>query len=397
MGCQITNRSNKLQKGSVLNSKLGMSLIEVLIALGMVGILSSVIATVMQQMQKAQNQVNVVNTIENMRINIQKLIADGNAWRQTVEAGPNASLVCVRTNSACNNTVGSGAIDSRDGTLNTTLDAAPFFDLPLLEQAQSAGGGPSQAYLNTTNPNSGFSSKGVPCTTWSPDGNDDCPIRWKLKSAFECQGNAPTCLNPTIRVIAILYYRNSGASDQRLIINENKFRVDIRRGAKGDTRAERFSADYSRSGPGANGGPCASSGTTIPIGTSAAPTNPTLNENGNVALAGGGVMNFNPGTYSCSANSTCFGCGSFRLELLVNNTSIFRSNSMLAKDQQLGTVSINQVTFTINAVTPVRLVQTCTPDPITPVTGVDDFGLGMALPDYVAPSKFAEIQCTRIF
>ncbi len=375
----------------MLKSKLGMSLIEVLIALGMVGILSSVIATVMQQMQKAQNQVNVLNTIENMRINIQKLAADGSAWRETVQdpgnSGTGLTLACVQNNALCNHNAAAALIPSNETIDNGTLDSAPFGDLAFLKT--SNGGN----YIDSTSATSGYTDKGTPCTTWNATGNDDCPIRWKMKIALECQG-AATCLNPTIRLIAVLYYRAAGANETKKIVNETKYRVDIRRGAKGDTRAERFTAEYRGAAGASNGGPCSTAGTIIPL----TDTDPALNENANVTFGGGpsGTMRFNAGTYTCSASGTCFACGTVRLNLLVNGASLFRSNSMLARDQQLVSPSINQVSFTINATTPVTLVQTCNPGLDTPA-GAGDFGLGMALPDYSTGTKFAEIQCTRIF
>lgn len=390
MGCHINMRSNRSKKRSVLKSNLGMSLIEVLIALGMVGILSSVIATVMAQMQKAQNQLNVLNTIENMRINIQKLAADGSAWRETVldaaNSGPGLTLACVQNNASCNHNADAALISSNETIDNGTLDNAPFGDLALLK---TSNGG---VYINGTSATSGYTDKGTPCTTWTATGNDECPIRWKMKIALECQG-AATCLNPTIRLIAVLYYRSAGANAMKKIVNETKYRVDIRRGAKGDTRAERFTAEY-RGAPAADGGPCSTGGVIIPL----ANTNPELNENANVSFGGGppGTMRFSAGTYTCSASGTCFACGSVRLNLLVNGASLFQSSSMLAKDQQLVSPLINQVSFTVNATTPVTLVQTCIPGVDTPATAAN-FGLGMALPDYAVGSKFAEIQCTRIF
>ncbi len=367
-----------------------MSLVEVLIALGMVGVLTSVIATVMGQMQKAQNQVNVLSTIENMRINIQKLAADGTAWRATVlnpeNNGAGRVLNCVQFNSLCTDSGASGI--NVETTDNATIDAPPFFNLTHLSQA--SGG----SYIDSTLPDSGYTDKGEPCTGWSANGNDNCPIRWKIKAALECQG-APTCLNPTIRVVGVLYYRAAGANDTKKVVNETKYRVDIRRGARGDTRAERFAASYQRQGAGNDGGPCAATGTVIPLNIL------DVNENGNVALdTATGLMVFRAGTYTCSANSSCLSCGAVSIVFEVGGAVTHRSSKISSRNWQQTQVNISQATFTINADTGFRFIQICDAVPgtlETPPVSLAQYGLGVALPDYSVPTKFSEIQCTRIF
>lgn len=400
MGSQ--SRKLKMAKSSsffkILKSKTGMSIIEVLIALGMVGILASVLASVLAQMQKAQNLSNVINTIESMRTTIQKLVADGTAWRQTVLVNGGGVLACVQTNAACTASYGPSAAppspipDSDETVSNAVLDAAPLVTLPTLEQAAGA------AYIDTTAATSGYTDRGTPCNTWAAGGNNDCPIRWVIKTGFECQG-AATCLNPTIRVVAVLYYRRA---DQANPVNERKYRVDIRRGAKGDTRSERFLAEYIQPACGVgctpaspqNGGACTSAGVAIPfnnVGT-------ILNENANVTDGGGGLMNFNAGTYNCTAQSTCFACGKVRLGLQIGGAIAPNhfSVQLLSNPWQQTQVSLNNVTFTVNAVTPVRVIEFCETDP-GGLLALSNINLGMAMPDYSTQTKFAEIQCTRIF
>lgn len=388
-----------------------MSLIEVLIALGMVGILSAVIATVLQSMQRAQNQTNLINTIEGMRLNIQKLIADGNAWRQTVEDPVNSgasgtALFCVQDNSACTHSNVPTAYNKIDnpGLTNAVVDALTEF-VPLTKLNYSSSETPPvyDPYINTTTADSGFTDKGTPCTGWVATGNPLCPIRWVIKMAFECQA-AATCLNPTVRVIAILYYRPGPDHDLRSVINEGKYRIDLRRGAKGDARAERFYTHYTQPACGVgcvpadteNGGACdpGPAGTTIPFVAPPA----TDNENTNVISVVGGVMTFVPGTYTCTAISSCFACGRVRLALNVNGVDQHTSLTLLSKRWDQTQVTINNATFTINANTPVFVKQMCDTVPGgDPLLGLSNINLGMALPDYTSPTKFAEIQCTRIF
>lgn len=386
MGSPLKNQSRPFDALNILKNRMGMSIVEVLVALGMVGILASVMASIFDQMQKSQAQVNITNTIETMRLNIQKLAADGTAWRQTVALLANPSLNCVRTNAICADS-GAQAILSNDNVGNATLDAAPFLDLPHLEQA--AGG----SYIDTqTSATSGYTDKGTPCNTWSAAGNDACPIRWKIKMAFECQAPAVTCLNPTIRIVGILYYRRAGLNG-RVVINENRYRVDLRRGAQGDTRAERFQTSYMgfSGNPGDDGGPCVPSAT-IPF------NNVTLNENGNVAPGGGppGTYLFQAGTYTCSAVASCFACGKVHIALFQGAIPIITSVTLLSMRWDQTQVSISNATFTINAITPMRIVEYCDQHP-GGMAGLANLNMGMAMPVYGTANKFAEFQCTRIF
>ena len=387
MGSHLKNQSSTFDALKILKNRMGMSLVEVLVALAMVGILASVMASVMDQMQKAQNQVNIVNTIESMRLNIQKLAADGTAWRATVllpaNSGPGQPLNCVQTNNFCPDSGASG-IPSNETVGNAILDNAPFLNLGHLEQA--AGG----SYIDSqTSATSGYTDKGTPCNTWSAAGNDACPIRWKIKIAFECQIAAVNpCLNPTIRVVGILYYRRTGLNG-RTVINENKYRVDLRRGAQGDTRSERFLAEFTGA-PGANGGSC------VPSAVVPYDVPPAMNENGNVIPAAGGNLTFQAGTYTCTAMATCFACGKVRLELRQAGTATHKSLTLLSKRWDQTQVSISNATFTISANTLIQIVEVCETDPGGDAS-LSSMNMGMALPNYTQPTKFAEIQCTRIF
>lgn len=401
------NQSSTFWRLTTLKNKAGMSIIEVLIALGMVGILSAVIATVLQSMQRAQNQTNVINTIEGMRLNISKLIADGNAWRHTVSDPINSGtaadpLNCVQHNIDCTNSGVPTSLARVDDTsiTNAMIDAAPQFAILRKLNYSDADPAVHNALISTELADSGFTDKGAPCTGWNAAGNDVCPIRWVLKTALECQGT-PTCRNPTVRVIAQLFYRPDPANQLRSVINEGKYRVDLRRGAKGDARSERFHAEYvqppcagcTTSSP-ENGGACAATGTVLPFNEFPA------NENENIYPAGLATdpaqMTFKPGTYTCSAISSCFACGRVRMSLRIGGVDEHFSLTLLAKRWDQVQTTISNATFTIDADRVVQVVQFCDTNP-----GGDPalaaINLGIALPNYTMPTKFAELQCTRIF
>lgn len=399
------NRSRAFLALAALKNNAGMSIIEVLIALGMVGILSAVIATVLQSMQRAQNQTNIINTIESMRTNISKLIADGSAWRQTVADPVNSGtaanpLYCIQNNIDCTDSAVPVELLRVENTAitNATIDAAPQFVVLNKLNFSDANPATFNPLISTVVADSGFTDKGAPCTGWSATGNDICPIRWVIKRALECQA-AATCRNPTVRVIAQLYYRPDPANPMRSIINEGKYRVDIRRGAKGDARAERFTAEFTRPACGApcavsnniaNGGPCLPTGTTIGFNEF------NINENNNVEPTTLPVMTFKPGTYTCTAMSSCFACGRVRLALNIAGVDTHFSLTLLSKNWDQTQVTISNATFTINANSVVRVVEYCDTHPGNDPTYAQ-LNLGIALPDYSTETKFAELQCTRIF
>ncbi len=319
----------------------GMSLIEVMVALGMAGIASLIIASMMQQTFKTQKQASIIANIEEMRQTIQKLILDGTAWRATVAQATNAggSLNCVALNSTCTDS-GATSLHADDHTQpNSVFEGAQFIDLLHLEKAN--GG----SYINTegAGATAGWTEKGAPCGGWSAAGNDACPIHWRIRIAYECQ-TPPTCINPTVRVIALLYYRPSPGSSTSVPIAEAKYRVDVRRGAKGDARAEKFRVSYVLPNTaGTTGGACTPS---IFIPFNEATGSPTYINEGSPANVtyspGTGAMTFAAGTYTCSASSSCFACGSLKIALNVNGVDIATSNSVASNRWETSNVSLHE-------------------------------------------------------
>lgn len=381
----------------------GFALIEVMVAFGLIAILTAIITSLFGDIMKQQKQANVSSTIESMRSNIQKLALDGTAWRMTVAASggavagsPNDSLDCVQDNAACAVTAGVSANVMLPNLTTEFLDAVPSLALPQLMDATGV------AYIDTSGAaTAGYTDRGSPCNTFdSVNGNDACPIRWSLRIAYECQAPAVNCLNPTVRFIALLYYRPVGNSTSTAIVNESKYRLDLRRGAKGDARNEVFYAEYRGAAGGAvgnfsvptNGGPCAAGGTAIPY------NNTILNESANVTTGGAAVMQFLPGTYSCTASSSCFACGAVRLELrnVTDGAALGTSVSQLSAPWSQTQVSFSQVNFTINGTKNISVVQYCQTDPNGDAT-LTNLNLGVALPAYANQTKFSDIRCVRLF
>lgn len=383
---------NENQSPRSIKNHSGFSLIEVIIAFGLMGFLALVMSSLFSDMYKAQKQTNVVNTIEQMRLNIIKLTNDGGPWRKTIEQSDNATVFdCLITQTPCDDS-GATTMSSGDSTSNAVLDAAPFISLPRLQNG--SGTTAADTYINNTSGTRGFTDRGEPCNTFNPDpavGNDACPIRWSIRFAYECPGGTgSTCMNPITRVLGILYYHPTPNNPMKSVINPIKYRVDVKRGAQGDVRSEMLHVEYRGAGA-AHGGNCASTGTDIPF------NNIILNTNGNLLTGAGASMTFAPGTYSCSASSGCFACENLRIEILAGGDVKGSSISVPAPDWVAGQVSTSQVVFTLNANTTINVRQYCAKPPFSADGNViATMGLGIAAPPYTG-TKFAELLCTRMF
>jgi|GEM_PF-7032821 type II secretory pathway pseudopilin PulG len=369
----------------LIHSRSGFGIIEVLIAFGLVGVLTSVMVSLFSHIQKQQRQTNVASTLTSMRENIIKILSDGRAWDNTIGDAANTNVECLNLRNGTCTTTSPGA--DPNPLVNAFFDAAPFLPLPILRQA---GDAPGAIYINSTLPNSGFRNDGSPCDTFEINpalGNDSCPIRWEIVLQYTCAAGSP-CIDPTVRVIAYVYYRPSPASGLAVTINENRFIIVLTRGARGENKSEPFEAAQQSSIQNTGGGPC------NPGGWSQVQLNSlNLNEGGNASLVGGNV-DVEPGTYSCSAQTSCFSCGTLRLRVFVSGTQKAISSGQLSPQWTLTYDSVPYFTFVANGPSIIQLEHFC--EQATPL--FPDYGKGMVLPPYGGiPTKFSSINCTRIF
>ncbi|MFN8791883.1 MAG: type II secretion system protein [Bdellovibrionales bacterium] len=385
-----------------------MSILEVLFAVAMVGVLAMVLSSVMETMAKANKQTRLTATLQQMRNNIEKYILDGRAWNQTIadptvdatgdpgvagadpvnRAIPQLACLANRDGTCTHITPPATAPATPETVANAYWDAAPFIDMPIL--SDSAG----RRYVNSLAPTAGFTSNGAPCNTFvTPPaiGNDGCPIRWELKVVYTCPAGPGNCVDPNVMVVAILYYNPSNINPQLAsIVNETRYRVIVTRGPRGENRAERFEATHEGAGAGNGGGACTPNGwTNIPLNTINDPTIPV-----NATLVGGNVRVVS-GTYTCTATTSCFSCGALGIRVRNVGVGILATgSSILVPNFTMGIATANNFTFSSNGPADIRIEQFCANDP---VSGSVNFGLGMALPDYGQATRFSTLTCTRTF
>ena len=386
-----------------LRSNSGFGIIEILIAFGLVGILTAVMTTLFTNIQKQQRQANIVASVTSMRDTIAKMLNDGRAWRNTIADPTNVNTTCLLT---------------RDGTCphitaplpvsqtSAYYDAAPFLELPILRDASS----PHTAvpallpYINTSVATAGFTNSGTPCNTFDmANGNDQCPIRWEIRMQYTCPAPAVTCTDPTVRVVAFMYYRPAANSDLASVINENRFFVDIIRGAQGENRSERIEI-VSQSVPGGAPNAATGGGVCLPGGWQPIILNTILVDTGNnvVSIAGADIT-LAAGTYNCSATTSCFSCRTLQMRLInVDAGVVITSPGTAGPSATMLNVTANYPDLRANGPTRINLDHGCGVHPdctLSPGPGACPmtWGMGMAIPNYSTPTIYSSLICTRIF
>lgn len=371
-------------------SNSGFGIIEILIAFGLVGILTAVMTTLFSNIQKQQRQTNLTTSINSLRETILKTLTDGRAWENTINDATNlaASTTCLVNRTACTHTILLAA--EPDPPINAYYDAAPFNNLPVLRDAGGVGGGA----IITGAATGGFNINGVPCNTFvAPPGvgNDGCPFQWRVRMQFVCPLAAVNCVDPSIRAIAMLVYNPNPTSGLASIINESKYMIILTRGARGENRSERLVYHHLGLGVGVGGGACTPGAwTNIPL------TDEIVDEGNNGVLAGG-VVTLSPGTYNCTATASCFSCRSLMMSMQVGALPLVTSPGSVGPDGTLLSVAMTFSDIRINAPTPVTLGHFCVSHPVcTPACPVT-YGMGMALADYSIATQFSTLNCTRVF
>ncbi len=155
-------------KDQILKNSKGQSLIQVVIALGMVGMLTLVLLSVQQIINKQQYQSSLNFQVDtNLRM-IQSLINNPTAWGFTIAA--NSGLACAANPSTC-----------RQG------DTANVF---IVKDSILPSG---NVYYDWTGPK-GLDKSGTPCTGFvnSPipgvtgNGNSQCPLQFQIQWTADC-------------------------------------------------------------------------------------------------------------------------------------------------------------------------------------------------------------------
>ncbi|MEK7355531.1 MAG: hypothetical protein AAB250_03735, partial [Bdellovibrionota bacterium] len=269
----------------IKNAK-GFSILETMIAVGLVGLVGLALTSLLTEMAKQQKSANVRALLSSQKLHIEMLIKDQTAWGNTlngvVAGASNTEFACMRLPTfPCN--------------------AGTVAAIALYEATTGAG----EVFFNERAAINGFTSRGTLCSTY-PD--NACPIRWDFTVTLTCTGGALNCVDPTIRVQAIPVIPQAQQEAMSMTMNPANYSVDVTRGV--GTRFDPILVtEYL---PGAGAGPCT-------LGNVERRLNREVQDPGGnvqVNLAGPGQVEFLPGSYQCRNTAPAFKVNTQYIELV---------------------------------------------------------------------------------
>lgn len=374
----------------ILNKK-GMSLVEVLVAAGLMAIVALGMGGVITSMNKEQNNQTRLATMRELKTRFQNIITDQNAWNKTIQmnGGAGQPMQCLLEHTSC--TPGSAF----DLTLYEPSGTAFFIPPPYATSPVAAG-------------SRGFTDKGVPCNTFDGAGNDACPISYKV--IWEPLCTAP-CRNPLVRVTARLLYSPTGATQTTAFslgtgaITNNeagagKYDVVMKRSSTTVNRSFALAIRVTSAGGAVGGGDCPNSFTVRgnsslpPAGQYPAWTEDSDDFNLVAKDDTTGYLRIQPGTFSCKVTATGWAVGSFQIQLrnvtdgaILNDSIASASTSATSYTQSVAT---SNPIISISAPKDFVLEQKC-----QSTAPISKFGMGLTAQPYAEPSTFATFTCTQ--
>ena len=177
--------------------KNGFSIVEVLVALGLLAIVGVGTSTMVFNMMSSNNYVTLGNTALNLKTELTSILSDDRAWVRTINdltVNPDASaaFACLRNNTVCT----AGAYPFTPKLSNNTLFRA--------------------TYDPQTSAANGFDSNGVICNAYSTvTPNDLCPIRYTFTWQPICPPPASgPCIRPQVRIRLIFNFSSTSKYGQ---------------------------------------------------------------------------------------------------------------------------------------------------------------------------------------
>lgn len=350
----------------------GMSLVEILIGLAIVGL--TVMATLAMQARNLsiQKQNQLVNTAQTMQARIRQLLIDGTSWRQTIQHNSTSGMNCLSDVTAC--AAGQRSFD--------IYDAAGNIAILSLSNAGASG--------------NGFDQAGAVCTGFGiSGGNDACPISYFITWEPSCVG---ICTNPAVLLRVRMLYKPGNDSPP---LNPDKYGIGYPgspfiRGADSVTKTFQLVHEVA---PTAGGGDCSTN--------PAAPTarNMTVPPGGDphgLVASAGTTITFTGGTgaggtYKCSVSATGFAVGGFRALLAVDGVVVGSSVGFAPQWVQSSVAFESTFNVPVTGTHTMQLQQVCSSTPTGGLNAaVDAFALGMPAAPYATNAVYATMVCSLL-
>ncbi len=239
------------QWGFTIKSNRGASLIQVMIASAVAGIVSLLIVSVMQNLLKMNKQINVKTNAIMIKQSIVSILQNSESWEHTLDANT-VKMGCIKNGVSCAAYADLDEVDpdKREGELFVLKDS----------------------HNNTVR---GFTSNGVPCTgfvdpTAGADGPlpgvDSCPFGVVLKFLADCP-DASNCIKPLVKISGYIYYNSR---KQKFPYNPENNKIDfIRSGDSVAYMCAQFGGTYNSAAK-----TCGGVGNTVAVAPVVAAGNP---------------------------------------------------------------------------------------------------------------------------
>lgn len=373
----MSTRSSRLLK---LNES-GMGLMEVLVIVGIMGIMAFGIVSMMTEMQKQRQIANLKAQLTSQKFKLEGLIRDPISWSTSINDPANAGKVeytCMRVPPV----PAAGCAD------NTGTPPPPGGVLNSFAVLESNG----LLYYNSSGATNGFNSEGQTCSTYP---SAACPIRWDLRVINKCPAGASPCPMPTVRVIGRPIIDPSVQEMLHLSINPDNYAFDITRGV--GTRFDPILVTEVLAQTGA--GSCA--------GSPARQFNTRAQDDANnVSLPGSGWVQFEPGSYQCRITAPAFKVGTHYIRMVSNTGATIGTSaaSIAPRRYSKQTNAVLEVAFSISSATRFQILHNCQfsvyPSPPLPGETTDvnlQLGISTATPgNYFSTSVvYATLACYR--
>lgn len=141
------------------NNEKGYSLLEVIVTTGLIVILFAGFTTILQLYSNSQQNLAYSDRKQDILVSIVNLINNEIAWQKTIDLATNTNLDCLKEKAKFPLVSNAGACTAADGGKFSLVDEA------------------SAPFLDNLVPTAGFSLSGGTCNTYTPAGDDTCPLR----------------------------------------------------------------------------------------------------------------------------------------------------------------------------------------------------------------------------
>ncbi len=185
-----------------------MSLVELIVALGLVSIVSIAIAMILDNVSQGQRKNLLFASLIQKKNQFQSVLDGDNTLANTIAAGPNTGMQCLRDRVTCD-------------AGNVASAFSPYLNQVILYNNAPKPGAPF--HDGRVISDKGFTEKGTECTGFSPNpttGNDNCPVgyvvNWYISSAGNTKGISLT-------MTAKMIFNPSDSNKLKRLINSTLF------------------------------------------------------------------------------------------------------------------------------------------------------------------------------